>query len=345
MRELSLGGAEFAALSAGILGQGGAFSFRARGASMAPFIRDGDTLTVQPTAAAALRPGDVILYPTQGGRLAAHRLIGRAGAGDSQVLVARGDAATGPGEAVTAAHVLGRVVRVQRGARTLDLDRAPRRAAARLWIATAPLGPLFLEGLGRLKRLAAWCLRQMQAQRPYRRLARGLIGEQIQYRTATPEDAPALSALYGYGALPYLADPIGTWLEHLKDLEGRGATLLASLEGRSIGAVIIRRSSEDAGTPADWWLWGMLVTVRYRGAGIGQELVRRALAMAREAGAGRVVLRVSEGNRAALALYHKMGFRPAPTTEDGPDRHAGSGGILLVYFIETFDPATANGIG
>jgi ribosomal protein S18 acetylase RimI-like enzyme len=331
MRVLSLGGPDLADLSTGILGQGGTFCFRARGASMAPFIRDGDTLTVQPVASEGLRVGDVALYRADGERLAAHRLTGRRVDGDCVTFVARGDAATGPGEAVRAEHVLGRVVRVQRGDRFLDLERGIWRVAARLWVATAPLGPLFLEGLGKLKGLAAWFLCRLQAQKPYRRLARRLIGQQIQYRAATAEDAPALSALYAYGNLPYLADPAGTWLEHLKDLEGRGCTLVASLGGRRIGAAIIRQSSEDPGFPSDWWLWGMLVTVRYRGAGIGQELVRKALAVAREAGAGRVYLRVFEENRAALALYRKVGFRPVPATEDGPDRHADSGGSLLVY--------------
>jgi len=329
MREVSLGAAEFAALSAGILGRGGAFCFRARGASMAPFIRDGDTLTVRPTAAAALRPGDVILYPTQGERLAAHRVTGRRVDGNRVILVVRGDAATGPGEAVAAERVLGRVVRLQRGARTLDLDRGARRLLARLWVATAPLGPWLLHGLARSGRLGGRLLGRLQGLRPYRRLARAAIGRRIRYRAATVDDAPALAALYGYGNMPDLADPVGAWVAHLAGLDGRGQALVARLGDRLVGAATIRRG--DTGAYAGWWLSGMTVCPRYRGAGAGQELLRRALAMARQAGAGRVYLRVSLRNRAALALYHKIGFRPVSATEDEPDRLADSGEILLVY--------------
>jgi ribosomal protein S18 acetylase RimI-like enzyme len=75
----------------------------------------------------------------------------------------------------------------------------------------------------------------------------------------------------------------------------------------------------------------MLVNSRFRGAGVGQGLERQGLTLAREAGASGVYLRVSEDNRAALALYRKVGFRPALATEDGSHRYAESGGILLVY--------------
>ena len=58
---------------------------------------------------------------------------------------------------------------------------------------------------------------------------------------------------------------------------------------------------------------------------------RQALEMAREGGAGAVYLRVFEGNRAALNLYRKMGFRPAPAADDGPERYMEIGGVLCVY--------------
>jgi hypothetical protein len=162
MRALSLSGADLANLSTAILGQGGSFRFEAHGSSMAPFIRDGDLLTVQLVVEVGLQVGDVILYRTDMERLAAHRVVGQRTEGDRLILVARGDAATGPGEEVPAKQVLGRVVQVQRGDRTLDLDRGTRRAAARLWVATAPLGPYLLQGSKRI----AWFLARLQGLRP-----------------------------------------------------------------------------------------------------------------------------------------------------------------------------------
>jgi hypothetical protein len=155
VRALSLDGAELAALSAGVLGRDRAFRFRARGGSMAPFLRDGDLLTVAPVDPAVLRVGDVVLYRAGADRLAAHRIVARRLEGERLRWVARGDAATGPGDLVAAEQVLGRVVRVQRGDWILDLDHRLQRWAARLWVATAPAGPWLLAGAARVKQLAA----------------------------------------------------------------------------------------------------------------------------------------------------------------------------------------------
>jgi hypothetical protein len=152
VRAVSVRGDDLADLSAGILGRGGVFTFRARGASMVPFVQDGDQLTVQPTEVATQRVGDVILYWAGGERLVAHRVVGRRLDGDRPLLVTRGDATTGPGDVVEAEQVLGRVVQVQRGDGTLDLERGMWYTAARLWVATAPLGPLLLRGAGVLLR-------------------------------------------------------------------------------------------------------------------------------------------------------------------------------------------------
>ena len=122
---------------------------------MVPFIRDGDTLTVQPAEAATLRVGDVALYRDAGDCLFAHRVVGRRLEGDRLQLVTRGDAATGPGDLVAAEQVLGRVVRVQRGDWILDLDHRLQRWAARLWVITAPARPWLLAGAARARRLAA----------------------------------------------------------------------------------------------------------------------------------------------------------------------------------------------
>jgi hypothetical protein len=152
MRAIGVGGADLADLSAEVLGRDGSFSFRAyaRGSCMVPVIRDGDLLTFQPAEASALRVGDVALYRAAGNCLFAHRVVGQRVEGNRLVLTTRGDSTLGPGEEVRAGQVLGRVVRAQRGGRSFALDRGTWQAAGRLWVATAPLGPLLLKGAGRL---------------------------------------------------------------------------------------------------------------------------------------------------------------------------------------------------
>jgi ribosomal protein S18 acetylase RimI-like enzyme len=67
----------------------------------------------------------------------------------------------------------------------------------------------------------------------------------------------------------------------------------------------------------DCWLEDLFVREEDRRAGLGEALITRAMERARERGCGRIELDVSESNRAAWALYERMGFSadykpPAP---------------------------------
>ena len=62
---------------------------------------------------------------------------------------------------------------------------------------------------------------------------------------------------------------------------------------------------------------GMGVIMEYRGHGIGEALIRAALAHAKSTGLSRVELTVHEENKPAIALYEKMGF-----TVEGLKRNA-----------------------
>jgi RimJ/RimL family protein N-acetyltransferase len=203
--------------------------------------------------------------------------------------------------------------------------------AGRLWVATAPLGAWLLAVIRRLLSFGAGLLYRLQGLVPYRALAHRLVGRRVRYRLAIQDDAPALSTLYGYGNMPELEDPLDTWIGQLADLEGRGCAPVAILGGKIVGATVLRRAQEETGPSADWWIWGMRVAGHYRGAGIGQGLACQALQAAREGGAGAVYLRVFGHNRPALNLYRKVGFRPAPAGDDGPERHLEIGGTLWVY--------------
>jgi ribosomal protein S18 acetylase RimI-like enzyme len=67
----------------------------------------------------------------------------------------------------------------------------------------------------------------------------------------------------------------------------------------------------------DCWLEDLFVDESQRRAGLGEALVGAAIERARARGCGRIELDVSESNRAAWALYERMGFSagykpPAP---------------------------------
>ena len=67
----------------------------------------------------------------------------------------------------------------------------------------------------------------------------------------------------------------------------------------------------------DCWLEDLYVAESQRRGGLGEALVAAAIERARARGCGRIELDVSESNRAAWALYERMGFSagykpPAP---------------------------------
>ncbi len=137
----------FEVLAAEVLAQGHAIRFRAHGSSMRPFLRDGDSLEIQPLRGGAFRCGEILLYRQAGGRLLVHR-VARVRGGQ---LLMQGDALPAPDGWIGVEQVLGKaVIRYRRGKR-LDLTAPGWLGAGRLW---AFLGPL------RLWLLALWGARR-----------------------------------------------------------------------------------------------------------------------------------------------------------------------------------------
>jgi len=75
MHEIRLSGHELAGLSEAVLGKCGSLRFEARGFSMYPLIRDGDTIVVRPVDAGDLGVGAIILYRSASGKPVAHRIV------------------------------------------------------------------------------------------------------------------------------------------------------------------------------------------------------------------------------------------------------------------------------
>ena len=75
--ELSLSGAAVAKLLKAVIEKGKPFKFKARGWSMAPFIRDGDILTLSPSLVPLIQKGDVVGVIDPGTKkLMVHRVVG-----------------------------------------------------------------------------------------------------------------------------------------------------------------------------------------------------------------------------------------------------------------------------
>jgi signal peptidase I len=87
---------------------------------MHPTIMDGETIVAEPVDALAVKRGEIVLYRTTRG-LIAHRVIAIRKKGASRLFTLRGDAARTSCEMVEAEQVMGRVIRVERGGREIDL--------------------------------------------------------------------------------------------------------------------------------------------------------------------------------------------------------------------------------
>ena len=117
MKAVLLDSEELVALGSEALQRGGRFCFVAQGNSMRPFIRHGDTLEIEPVAADQLRVGDIVLYATQNGKVACHRLVAASKTGEGSRLAFRGDASRQREEGIDGECVLGRVAEVRRGSK------------------------------------------------------------------------------------------------------------------------------------------------------------------------------------------------------------------------------------
>lgn len=119
-------GETLAELIRAVLDKGKAFRFRARGVSMSPFIRGGDVVTVAPLIASSPKAGQIAAFiDAETGKVRVHRIVGvKAGK-----YLFRGDNALGADGGVPAESILGLVVRVERGGRSVRTGRGVAGAA------------------------------------------------------------------------------------------------------------------------------------------------------------------------------------------------------------------------
>jgi hypothetical protein len=94
---------------------------------MAPFIRDGDVITVSPLENSLPGVGEVVAFVRpEDGNLVVHRIVGRRG----RASLVQGDSvAEGTDGLVPAACLVGRVTRVERDGREVWLGLGPERTA------------------------------------------------------------------------------------------------------------------------------------------------------------------------------------------------------------------------
>jgi len=115
----------FLDLNSDLLRNGRSVRFSAPGHSMYPTIRNGETLIVQPIAAAKVAVGDIILHAV-GQRLIAHRVAkivnpqSYTKTESSCEFIFKADASRSFNEPVKPSQILGKVVSIERNGTTID---------------------------------------------------------------------------------------------------------------------------------------------------------------------------------------------------------------------------------
>ncbi|MGH8700369.1 MAG: S24/S26 family peptidase [Burkholderiales bacterium] len=99
----------------------GRVCLRVHGTSMLPWVRPRDIVLVRRASPDAARCGDLVLF-AQNGQLFLHRVIKKKERVGSLLVLVKGDAHPHPDAAVEPEELLGRVVRMYRGRRRVDLD-------------------------------------------------------------------------------------------------------------------------------------------------------------------------------------------------------------------------------
>jgi ribosomal protein S18 acetylase RimI-like enzyme len=96
----------------------------------------------------------------------------------------------------------------------------------------------------------------------------------------------------------------------LKDIEDRQGIILVAVDGNTICGFAAGYAEEDLANLHPFFLIAeLVVSVTYRGHGIGSDLVRSMENAARDRGFKRAGIGVLVGNDRVHALYKRLGFR------------------------------------
>jgi putative acetyltransferase len=96
-------------------------------------------------------------------------------------------------------------------------------------------------------------------------------------------------------------------LEAEEVADGRGAFLVAYIDGKPVGCGAVRRIE-----PAVAEIKRMYTAPEARGRGVGRQVLLEIEAVARQLGASRLVLETGPRQPDALALYRRAGFAEIP---------------------------------
>jgi signal peptidase I len=251
--------------------------------SMFPALQKGDQITVEHASPAQLQVGDLLVFHhqlPQGALLICHRLVALDDAGAVPRLITKGECCDSCDAAIQPDQVLGRVVAV-----------TPRWPWARTsgWASAQAMRVGLAQE--RLTLLLAQWLHYLQGLRAYRWIMRSVLSHSFAFYHGVPEGSQ--------------------WIRYQPISRGGDATLptghrdfhfLAKLGETCVGSIQCKAGAEG------YRIDDLYVRIRFRGMGVGSQLLALAATAAAVSGVRVLLASVEPANTAALHLLTKMGF-------------------------------------
>ena len=131
-KSLSCDTQAFSAIAIDLLGDGRTLRFTAKGGSMDPLIRDGDTLFLAPADLSRIKFGDVVFFVNGEGMPLIHRVIKTQKRGKERWLLIRGDRGNRVDGYFPPVEVFGQVIAIERAGLQIRADQPVYRFLGRL---------------------------------------------------------------------------------------------------------------------------------------------------------------------------------------------------------------------
>jgi ribosomal protein S18 acetylase RimI-like enzyme len=130
-------------------------------------------------------------------------------------------------------------------------------------------------------------------------------------RIATLDDAAALAELITAFNVPYPGLPISAWqaAARLAACQGFETTILAEIDGRSVGFACLRLVPYMSGDEPYAELTDLFVAEGFRRRGVARALMAHIEQLAHIGGAHEVILMTGHENAGAQAFYRSLGYQ------------------------------------
>ncbi|MFH1857313.1 MAG: GNAT family N-acetyltransferase [Candidatus Omnitrophota bacterium] len=262
------------------------------GYSMHPALRPGDRVEVSPLKKETLEKGDLAVF-RGGGKLVCHRVVEIFDKEREKWVKTKGDAMSAADPPIRSEQIHGTVMRVERNGTSWIPSPFPKVPSA------IDAFSLFQKRVAEAaKRNLRPSLIRLQSFRLFRRFCRLFFRPKVTYSVGIPVSPDSFPKVWEILPFPTAKGKIPNHLTH-------AYRFFAKVKGNVIASLEIKTAERES--PSEWHMTQLFVRAKYRGRGIASAVLKKAFQMLRLEGAAMLRVEVSLQNKAACALFKKVG--------------------------------------